>query len=100
MQKQSSSHAPVHVTVYDAVGIGAGGSGAAAGLLHPFAPTGKVSMRRLLGSRFSSWCLLVSCPSSAAAAGFCCPRRCQAAACLKLGVHPLATEDNCPAHPG
>lgn len=43
LQKQSSSHAPVHVTVYDAVGIGAGGSGAAAGLLHPFTPTGKVS---------------------------------------------------------
>jgi glycine/D-amino acid oxidase-like deaminating enzyme len=42
VQKQSSRQAPVRVTVYDAVGIGAGGSGAAAGLLHPFAPTGKV----------------------------------------------------------
>jgi hypothetical protein len=43
VQKQSSYQVPVRVTVYDAVGIGAGGSGAAAGLLHPFAPTGKVS---------------------------------------------------------
>lgn len=43
-QKQSPRGAPVRVTVYDAVGIGAGGSGAAAGLLHPFAPTGKVSV--------------------------------------------------------
>jgi hypothetical protein len=33
---------PVEVTVVDAVGIGAGGSGAAAGLLHPFTPKGKV----------------------------------------------------------
>lgn len=45
VQKQSSRQAPVRVTVYDAVGIGAGGSGAAAGLLHPFAPTGKVLWR-------------------------------------------------------
>jgi hypothetical protein len=42
VQKQSSRQVPIRVTVYDAVGIGAGGSGAAAGLLHPFAPTGKV----------------------------------------------------------
>lgn len=32
----------VHVTVFDAVGVGAGGSGAAAGLLHAFTPKGKV----------------------------------------------------------
>jgi hypothetical protein len=33
----------VEVHVFDAVGIGAGGSGAAAGLLHPFSPNGKAS---------------------------------------------------------
>jgi hypothetical protein len=35
---------PVEVTVVDAVGIGAGGSGAAAGLLHAFTPKGKVHL--------------------------------------------------------
>ncbi|KAF6266139.1 hypothetical protein COO60DRAFT_644965 [Scenedesmus sp. NREL 46B-D3] len=40
--KQSSPGNAVHVTVVDAVGIGAGGSGAAAGLLHPFSPKGKL----------------------------------------------------------
>lgn len=33
---------PVEVTVFDAAGIGAGGSGAAAGLLHALTPKGKV----------------------------------------------------------
>jgi glycine/D-amino acid oxidase-like deaminating enzyme len=42
LQKHSSPSHAVHVTVVDAVGIGAGGSGAAAGLLHPFTPKGKV----------------------------------------------------------
>jgi glycine/D-amino acid oxidase-like deaminating enzyme len=42
LQKQSSPGHAVHVTLIDAVGIGAGGSGAAAGLLHPFTPKGKV----------------------------------------------------------
>ncbi len=32
----------VQVHVFDGTGIGAGGSGAAAGLLHPFTPRGKV----------------------------------------------------------
>lgn len=35
----------MQVTVFDAVGIGAGGSGAAAGLLHPFTPTVKLMWR-------------------------------------------------------
>lgn len=33
---------PVQVHLYDVSGLGAGGSGAAAGLLHPFTPKGKV----------------------------------------------------------
>jgi hypothetical protein len=33
---------PIEVTVYDAFGIAAGGSGSAAGLLHPFTPRGRV----------------------------------------------------------
>lgn len=32
----------MQLTLYDAVGLGAGGSGAAAGLLHPYTPRGKV----------------------------------------------------------
>jgi glycine/D-amino acid oxidase-like deaminating enzyme len=44
LQKQSSPGRAVHVTLVDAVGIGAGGSGAAAGLLHPFSPKGKVGL--------------------------------------------------------
>jgi hypothetical protein len=32
----------MQLELFDAVGLGAGGSGAAAGLLHPFTPKGKV----------------------------------------------------------
>lgn len=45
VQKLSGPGHAVHVTLVDAVGIGAGGSGAAAGLLHPFTPRGKVWMQ-------------------------------------------------------
>eukprot|EP00775_Hariotina_reticulata_P006660 gene6660-6884_t len=45
VQKQSEAGQAVHVTVVDAVGIGAGGSGAAAGLLHPYTPKGKLLWR-------------------------------------------------------
>jgi hypothetical protein len=41
-QKHASEQHPMEVTVFDVGGIGAGGSGAAAGLLHPFSPNGKV----------------------------------------------------------
>ena len=33
---------PLQLELVDAVGLGAGGSGAAAGLLHPYTPQGKV----------------------------------------------------------
>lgn len=33
---------PMQLQLIDAVGLGAGGSGAAAGLLHPYTPRGKV----------------------------------------------------------
>lgn len=33
---------PMQLQLFDAVGLGAGGSGAAAGLLHPYTPRGKV----------------------------------------------------------
>lgn len=33
----------MQLQLFDAFGLGAGGSGAAAGLLHPFTPRGKVS---------------------------------------------------------
>ena len=33
---------PIRIRLYDAFGIGAGGSGVAAGLLHPYTPRGKV----------------------------------------------------------
>ena len=35
---------PVHVEVFDAHGVAAGASGAAAGLLHPYTPKGKVRL--------------------------------------------------------
>lgn len=36
------------VVVFDAVGIAAGGSGSAAGLVHPFSPKGKVRGCKLM----------------------------------------------------
>lgn len=36
------SNRPMQLQLFDAVGLGAGGSGAAAGLLHPYTPRGKV----------------------------------------------------------
>jgi hypothetical protein len=41
-QDKAPTNHVVEVHVFDAVGTGAGGSGAAAGLLHPFSPNGKV----------------------------------------------------------
>lgn len=35
---------PMQLQLFDAFGLGAGGSGAAAGLLHPYTPRGKVSL--------------------------------------------------------
>lgn len=35
---------PVQLHLFDAYGLGAGGSGAAAGLLHPYTARGKVSL--------------------------------------------------------
>ena len=48
LQKLAPPGSSVVVDVYDAVGIGAGGSGAAAGLLHPFTPRGKVGVCQAL----------------------------------------------------
>jgi len=42
---RSSPDAPIHIDLYDSFGLGAGGSGAAAGLLHPYTPRGKVLWR-------------------------------------------------------
>ncbi|KAG2484622.1 hypothetical protein HYH03_016576 [Edaphochlamys debaryana] len=36
---------PLHLHLYDAAGIAAGGSGAAAGMLHPYSPRGKLLWR-------------------------------------------------------
>lgn len=44
----------MELTLYDAVGLGAGGSGAAAGLLHPYTPRGKVRCEAMV-SKQSSW---------------------------------------------
>lgn len=44
---RSTSYQPIHVEVYDAYGLAAGGSGAAAGLLHPYTPKGKVLWKGL-----------------------------------------------------
>ena len=41
-QQQQQEHPPIQVDPYDAYSLGAGGSGAAAGLLHPYSPKGKV----------------------------------------------------------
>jgi len=40
--KLSTSENPIQVELFDAYGLGAGGSGAAAGLLHPYTPRGKL----------------------------------------------------------
>lgn len=40
---------PLQLQLFDAYGLGAGGSGAAAGLLHPYTPRGKVRWARRLG---------------------------------------------------
>lgn len=42
-QASARHDAPVAVDLYDCVGLGAGGSGAAAGLLHPYTSRGKVT---------------------------------------------------------
>ena len=38
----AKEHSSVHVDLFDAFGLGSGGSGAAAGLLHPYNPRGKL----------------------------------------------------------
>ncbi|KAG2436276.1 hypothetical protein HXX76_006587 [Chlamydomonas incerta] len=43
--KRTPRGRPVHLHLYDAAGIAAGGSGAAAGLLHPYSPRGKLLWR-------------------------------------------------------
>lgn len=43
MQAQTPRQAVIRVTVLDVHGIGAGASGAAAGLLHPYTPKGKLT---------------------------------------------------------
>jgi hypothetical protein len=45
LQEQADPGTSVHVTVLDAFGMGKGGSGAAAGLLHPYNPKGKLVWR-------------------------------------------------------
>ena len=40
LMKHSSLHNPIQIELFDAYGLGAGGSGAAAGLLHPYTPRG------------------------------------------------------------
>ena len=42
LMKQSSRLGPTEIHLYDVAGLAGGASGAAAGLLHPFSPTGKV----------------------------------------------------------
>jgi hypothetical protein len=51
-QDQAGAHPgrPVQLELLDAVGLGGGGSGAAAGLLHPYTPKGKVRAPGGLGA--------------------------------------------------
>ncbi|KAK9842126.1 hypothetical protein WJX84_004137 [Apatococcus fuscideae] len=42
LMEQSSRLGPTEIHLYDVAGLAGGASGAAAGLLHPFSPTGKV----------------------------------------------------------
>lgn len=42
LMQQGSQVGPTEVHLYDVAGLAGGASGAAAGLLHPFSPTGKV----------------------------------------------------------
>lgn len=49
MQRSASQTACVQITVYDVHGLGGGASGAAAGLLHPFSPKGKLTWLGLEG---------------------------------------------------
>lgn len=42
MQNLGLHQGPISVVLYDAYGIGSGASGAAAGILHPCSPKGKV----------------------------------------------------------
>ena len=48
---RSGGSAPLHLDLYEAHGLGAGGSGAAAGLLHPYSPRGKVRRLRAVHAR-------------------------------------------------
>jgi hypothetical protein len=43
LQKQAKPQDCVKITVFDSHGLGSGGSGAAAGLLHPFTPKGAIA---------------------------------------------------------
>lgn len=49
LQKSASEASSVQITVYDVHGLGGGASGAAAGLLHPFSPKGKLTWLGLEG---------------------------------------------------
>jgi glycine/D-amino acid oxidase-like deaminating enzyme len=49
LQRTASPGVRTTVTVYDACGLGQGASGAAAGLLHPFSPKGKLAWMGLQG---------------------------------------------------
>jgi glycine/D-amino acid oxidase-like deaminating enzyme len=42
LMKLSTPQTPIQIELFDAYGLGAGGSGAAAGLLHPYTPRGKL----------------------------------------------------------
>ncbi|KAL4528602.1 hypothetical protein Ndes2437A_g03161 [Nannochloris sp. 'desiccata'] len=42
LMKLSTPQNPIQIELFDAYGLGAGGSGAAAGLLHPYTPRGKL----------------------------------------------------------
>jgi len=48
--------APIAVALFDGAGLGGGASGAAAGLLHPFTPRGRVRRRPRQGGQACSCC--------------------------------------------
>ena len=50
------SGAPIAVALFDGAGLGGGASGAAAGLLHPFTPRGRVRRRPMPGGQACSCC--------------------------------------------
>ena len=86
LQDKVSTHRQVTVDIYDKYGIGSGGSGAAAGILHPFTPKGAVAWMGI--EAYAATCNLVSIAAAAAAAAA-AARQYGAGAAAQLAHEPL-----------